>query len=347
MITINSAVDSGYGYCIGRSMIKDVTISNFIKRISEDSALELAKSVDIIDNNGLIIKFQEHYYMMGNLATKADPGIKRKVINNRVNDIYHLVEILGILGILCDSKVFATNLMVGLPNKLKDEAEAMANWLKGKWEVSYLTKYGQLDKLINIQNVNVVPQSIAPIYNLPIENIEKNNIISCDIGHGTGDMCLMIEGVPSINTEYWVSVEGAKQVYSDLKKRLIKEYQSDYGIYDIPERDIQVAVETGFFKVKKDLINVTDILDDCLESYAEYIAYEMSDKYSTYFFSADYIIGAGGLFNNDSFATKLTKFLQQNKVQLAFFEDPQYSIVAGMFNLINMYYGDDLTREDD
>ena len=51
--------------------------------------------------------------------------------------------------------------------------------------------------------------------------------------------------------------------------------------------------------------------------------------------------------NNDYFASALTRNLISNKVQLAFFDDPQKSIVHGMFNIANSLFEDDFNTEEE
>jgi len=346
-ITINCAVDSGYGYSLGQSGIKEVIISNFIKRIDREDALVLANKVNELNEKGLIIKYKDEYFVMGNLAVKADPSVKRHSINNRVNNIYHLIEILSTLGMLCDSKSFDVNLVVGLPNKLKDDKKPMAEWLKNKWEFKYITKNGEVERIINVKNVAVVEQPVGAIYNLSQDDLEDLNVISCDVGHATTDCCLMTNGILSINDTDWIAIEGVKRCYGKLKEKLVKEFKDEYGIYDVLEKDLQLAIETGTFKINKQNKDITDILNKILDDYAEYIALEIADKYSNYLVNADYIIGSGGIMNNDYFASALTRNLISNKVQLAFFDDPQKSIVHGMFNIANSLFEDDFNTEEE
>jgi hypothetical protein len=343
-ITLNCAIDSGYGYSLGESTLKEVIISNFIKRITKEDAFLLASNIEKIDENGLIVNYKGSYYIIGKLTTKADPEIRRHSTNARVGDIYHLIEILGTLGMLCDNKSFNVNLIVGLPNKLRDSKIEMAEWLKNEWKFSYLTKHGETDRLIKIENVAVVEQPVGAIYNIPQSELQDVSIISCDVGHATTDCCIMTEGVLSINSKDWIAIEGVKRCYEALKTKLIREYQSKFGIYDILEKDIQLAIETGMFRVNKQKINITNMLNEVLDDYSEYISLEIVDKYADYLHNADYVIGSGGIMNNDYFASRLTEKLQSNKVQLAFFNNPQKSIVHGMFNIANALYEDDFAN---
>ena len=212
-ITLNCAIDSGYGYSLGESSLKEVIISNFIKKISKEDATLLASNIEKIDENGLILCYKNNYYIIGKLTTKADPEIKRHSTNARVGNIYHLIEILGTLGMLCESKSFNVNLVVGLPNKLRDSKTEMAEWLKNEWSFSYITKNGKIDRLIKIENVAVVEQPVGAIYNIPQEELTDVSIISCDVGHATTDCCIMTEGVLSINSKDWIAIDGVKKCY--------------------------------------------------------------------------------------------------------------------------------------
>ena len=345
-VTINCAVDSGYGYSLGKSGISENIISNFIKRIDKEDVSILRDKVKDLNEKGIILQYKEDYFVIGNLATKADTSIKRHSINNRIYNIYHLIEILSTLGLLCDSKSFDVNLMVGLPNKLRDEKKTMAKWLKNKWEFKYITKDKVIEKIIDIKNVAVIEQPVGAIYNLEQEDLETLNVISCDVGHATTDCCLMTDGVLSINDKDWIAIEGVKRCYEKLKNKLIKEFKDEYGVYDVLEKDLQLAIETGIFKIGKQNKKITDILNDILDDYAEYIAIEIADRYADNLANADYVIGSGGIMNNDYFASALTKNLITSKVQLAFFDDPQKSIVHGMFNMVNILFEDDFSTND-
>jgi hypothetical protein len=346
-ITINSSVDSGFGYSLGKSSLKEVTISNFIKKISEKDAKILSQKIDSPSPDKLIIEYDNQYYVMGKLATKADPSLKRYSTNNRIGDIYHLIEILATLGLLCDtSKSFDTNLIVGLPNKLRDDKNDMADWLKKEWKFSYLTKNNKIDKIANVIQVAVIEQPIGAIYNLSQEEIDDVNIISCDIGHATADCCLMTNGVLSINNKDWIAIDGVKRCYIDLKDRLIDKFQKKYDIYDITESDLQVAIETGMFKLKKNNIDISEILNNILNDYAEYIVREIEDRYADYLSKADYVIGSGGIMNNRYFVQTLSDKLSKSKITFAMFDNPQKSIVNGMFNIANILFEDDFNTNE-
>lgn len=341
MKTINCAVDSGYGYAIGRSFEEVVLISNFISKISETNAKALAKNIKEPNADELIIKYHSEYYVVGKLATKAFPSLKRTVMNERVDNKEHLIEILSVLGLLCSDTTFNANLIGGLPNILSHEKDAMATWLKKAYRFSYLCQSGEKTKCINVQNVIVVEQPTAVIFNLNSEELDSLSVISLDIGHGTADACLMVEGVLVLDLKYIIRIEGCKRIYSQLEERLLEKYRESYGVHSILERDLQNAIENGVFKINNENKDITKILEEILSDYATYVANEVSEKYQEHIRSCEYLIGAGGLFKNKYFVTELSNRLSKYRVQLALFDDPQMSVVDGMLNIINAYHKDD------
>ena len=156
--------------------------------------------------------------------------------------------------------------------KLRDKKEDMAKWLNKKWKFSYMIKSGEIERVIEVKECACIEQSLSAIYELKPEEIDELSILSIDIGHSTGDCCLVLEGVPSINFSDWANFEGVKKCYDMLKPKLVQSFQSQYNIYDLYDKDIQIAIETGFLKIKntktinklikyiKDIINLLNTL---------------------------------------------------------------------------------------
>jgi hypothetical protein len=344
-ITINCSVDSGYGYSLGHSPMKEVIISNFIKKLSQEDAKTIAEKITETNEDNILIKYQGTYYAVGKLALKADPKIKRGASNNRVNDVEHHIELLATLGLLCDSRNYDVNLVVGLPNKLRYDKKNMATWLKKTFEFSYLNSTGESFKEINIKKVACIEQPVAAIYNLTEDEREVCNIISLDLGHNTADGVYMSEGVVSVNANDWFNMDGVRWCYDELEKKIVeKYYNSEYKIVSVLERDLQTAIETGILKFQNKKENITPILNDIFEDYADLIFKEVENKYSQYFSTTDYVIASGGIMSNKLFAEKLGKKFKVYSITFAVFKNPQKSIVDGMFNIANQLYEDDFTN---
>jgi plasmid segregation protein ParM len=344
-VTINASVDSGYGYSLGCSPMKEVIISNFIKKISQDDAKRIAENITIVNEDNVLIKYDGTYYAVGKLAVKADPKITRGASNDRVNDIEHHIELLATLGLLCDNRNYDVNLVVGLPNKLRYDKKNMAKWLKKTFDFAYLNSQEEVYKEVNIKNVACIEQPIAAVYNLTDEQREVCNIISLDIGHNTTDGIYMSEGVVSVNANDWLNLDGVRWCYNELEKRLVAKYfDSEYKIVSVLERDLQIAIETGIFKFHNKKENIDSILNDIFNDYADLIFKEVENRYSQYFTTTDYVIASGGIMSNNAFAEKLSKKFKFYGITFAIFPNPQKSIVNGMFNIANQLYEDDFTN---
>jgi hypothetical protein len=346
-ITINCSVDSGYGYSLGRSPLKQIIISNFIKKLSQEDARSIAEKITETNEDNILLKYQGTYYAVGKLALKADPKIKRGASNNRVNDVEHHIELLATLGLLCDSRNYDVNLIVGLPNRLRFDKKNMATWLKKTFEFAYLTSEGENFKEINIKKVACIEQPVAAVYNLTEDERAICNIISLDIGHNTTDGIYMSEGVISVNANDWLNLDGVKWCYDELEKKIVNKYfDSEYKIVSVLERDLQTAIETGIFKFHTKREDISPMLNDIFEDYADLIFREVENKYSQYFSTTDYVIASGGVMSNKLFAEKLAKKFKVYGITFAVFNNPQKSIVDGMFAIANEIYEDDFNQSN-
>lgn len=343
MATINCAIDSGYGYALGKSSLKNTIISNYILKLTKEQVNQAITDIDELNENNIIIKYDNKYYAFGNLAVKLDRNIKRYSTTMRINNINHTLEIIGTLGLLYNGTSFDANLILGLPNRLRFEKQKFKESLIGKtFSFSYITNKGEVEREITIKNLNVIEQSVAAIFNFPREIMKKYDIISLDIGHGTGDGCVMNEGVLSTNSSDWVSVEGVKWCYSKLKDAILSKYRDEYGMIDIEDIKLQVAIEHNIFRIKGQDLEITDILKDIFIEYADYIIAELDTNYGDFMSRADYIIGSGAIMNNETFTSALKEKLAPYGVEFKRFGDPQKAIVNGMFNIAEQKFEDDI-----
>ena len=342
----NVGLDSGYGYCLVKSNSKEIIVPNFIEKINEEQAEDLAKNINSLSEKSMLIKYENEYYTIGSFAVKANSKLKRYTTNDRIGNEYHLVEILSCLGLINNNRNFEVNLVVGLPNKLRDKKGDMVNWLTKKWKFSYLTKNGEIERVIDIRECGCVEQCLVAIYELSQDQIEELSILSIDVGQNTGDACVVSEGIPSINVTDWANFDGIKLCYENLKSKLVKSFQSQFNIYDVYDKDLQTAIETGILKVKNTKIDIADILHEVFDEYAEYVFLEIEDKYSDTLSNVDYTIASGGIFCSDYFSQKLANKFSKYKITFAKFENPQHSVVNGMYNLSNILFDDD-SKDDE
>lgn len=343
---LNMAVDSGYGYSLGKSEIKNVIIPNFIKKITEDDAKRYAETIKQVSQDNIILKYQNSYYAVGNLALKADPRIKRNPTNDRVHNINHLIEILSTMGLLCENRNFEVNLVVGVPNKLQSIKKDMVKWLKNNWEFSYLTCNGEVFKSIDVKNVACIEQPIAAIYNLSQKDLDSSNIISCDIGHNTADGVYLTSGSVSLNSDDWMNARGVIWCYKELEKRLVANFRDKYQLFEVLERDLQQAIEFGIFKIHNQKVDIQNILNNIYEDYADYIAGEIIESYEPYLSTTDYLICSGGIISNHYFTQLLADRFKKYDITFAIFKNPQASIVEGMFILANTLFPDNIAGEE-
>lgn len=343
---INVAVDSGYGYALGKSKERIIRLSNYILKVDETFVDSLRENLTELSEDKILVKYKDNYYAIGELATRLDDSVNRYISNNRVGDLYHTLEIITTLALTTDLEKFSVNLILGLPNKLAYLEKALQEDIKGDYEIEFIQSNGDIKKSFSVNNnVVVIPQPLAPIFNLKPEGIPKYQILSIDIGHGTLDAFVLRKGIKSINRKEYMCIEGVSRCYSKLEEKLIEKYREEYGIMNIENIRLQEAIEENVFRFKNQQIDIIDINKVVFGEYAEYIFHELENCYGDNLGKFDIIIGSGAIMSNAFFVNCLSNLLSQYKVTFKVLGNPQESIVNGMFNIINSKFKEEVVNE--
>lgn len=333
---INISCDLGYGMIIAKSKEREIMINNLITEIEDDKVDMIREMLNDEDEENVFIKHEGKYYILGEMSARVS-NIKR-YLSNDVTSVYRMVQTLGSIALLSNSEQIETNIILGLPNKLAYKKEQLSESMLGIYEIDIIKKENIIHKTISIENCLTIEQPLSPIFNLKMNGIRKYNILSLDVGHNTADTTVLRKGVKSTSPREWVCVDGVKYCYELIEQELIKKFR-DYGIMSIEELTLQETIESGLFKFKSQIIDVTEeIVNPILKKYAQYIYHEIENAYSDFLAKADIIILSGGIGANRTFINELSQLLSAYKVVFKVLDSPQKAICTGMFNIINSKY---------
>lgn len=341
MTLINIASDSGFGYGMSKSPIREVKIGNFIKEIPSYEVDEIVKNVNELNDRNILLKYNNTYYAVGQLAKKIDPKIERPLSSSRIGDDDHLVELLALIGRSCDNTSYDVNLMVALPEVIIDKAEEFEKWMTRKFEFSFITKDNECKKSIRIVKTYCTSQGLAPIFNLTSSE-KENSILSIDHGHNTFNVRYWNHGQTPRN--YSLYGDGTKTVYEELEKRLIERFKDEYNLRKVRETDLELAIETGVFKISGKRKDITDLLDIAFESKSKDLFKKIDKKYSDILPSVDLILANGGIMENENFLKRLSDKFKGYNLMFATMDESQWAVTRGMYKYLCEIEEDDFTN---
>lgn len=339
-------LDSGFGYGIMAYKDKFYIVENYIEEISKQTALSLAQDIDKLDTENIVLKFNGKYFVVGKLCKENELDAIHRYSKDR-KDIYHLVEILSLLGFVSTESEYEVKMILGLPNSFRGERKNFINWLQGSYEFSYLTSMGEIKKNITIKELDFIPQPYAPLFTLPLDKQSKF-ICSLDIGHGSLDYLLINNRkiVKQVGTfEYG---EGVQRVYKHLKELIISEYgESEWKITNVPERKLQEIIETGVYAIGDETLDIKHLLNFALDKYIDYIFTNVERSLGAYLADVDIFIASGGILNNTEFKDKLSqRFKSVYNKPFMTHKKPQLVIAEGMLRYAEYLWSDKNEQQD-
>ena len=339
---MNMAIDSGYGYLMGKSCYDEVKIPSYIVKIPEVEVKDIKAKIEKVDKDNILVRYKDKYYIIGKLATKVYPDAKRSLSNQRINNDEHLIGILTLATFLYqNNNSIEINLGVGLPEKLIERADDYEAWLKNKFEFSFITNSKEIKKTVSIKETICMNQGLAPIYLLDENDLSKK-IISIDIGHNTFHAVYWNDG--QAPTGLRVDGKGMKTCYDEMKTTLRKNMDN---LIDVYQYEIERIIETGIFVRNKKNINISDYLDKVFENKAEEIYSEIEGKYGEIMRTVDIIMANGGAMQNEKFIEKLgEKFTDFYDVEFSTFNESQWSVSRGIYKYISEVLKDDFNDFD-
>lgn len=338
---ITCGIDTGFGYCISYTDKKLYKMRNYIQKIPKASALDIAKQIKEVNDKNILIKYENNYYICGDLCLTYYPDTIQRLDRNRVENVYHLIELLSLAGLQYSDSEFNLDLCVGVPNRAKKDMIDMKEWLSNIWEFSYLCSMGEIKKQITIENVACIPQVLAPIFTLP-ENIRENKLVlSIDLGHSSSDFLLANKMKLVKRPGAMIDAEGVVRCYRTLKDMLIEHYsKTKYKITDYSSLQLQEIIETEKYILNDEEQDITDTLDYVFEQYADYIFYQVENNMADFLSTVDAFIVSGGIMNNAKFKEMLSqRFIDAYGKPFFAAKDAQSIIANGLYLYSNMKYG--------
>lgn len=338
-------LDSGFGYGIMCTANGFSIVENYIEEVSKSTALSVAGDVKELNTDKIVLKYNDRYFLVGTLCKRHQLDAVHRYSRDR-KDIYHLIEILSLLGFVSTDAEYEVQIVLGLPNSFRKERKEFITWLQGNYEFSYLTALGEIKKNIIIKDLDFIPQPYAPILTLP-EDKQNKFICSIDIGHGSLDYLLVDDRQIVKQAGTFAYGEGVKRVYKELEQLILDEYKEKLKIDYIPERRLQQAIETGEYIVGDETLNIKPLLEYALEKYIDYIFTNIERNLGAYLTEVDIFIASGGMLNNIQFKQKLAdRFKSVYNKPFMTSKTPQLVIAEGMYRYANLRWSDNDAEQD-
>ena len=341
--TLNIGIDIGFAYLASFWNGGKLTIPSLCKEISKKEALETSKVIaekNIKNGRQLVVKFrdvdkkEEKYFYVGDIALEKDDKVRRVLTTKTLDNLKYLVKVLSLLGITTDEEDINFNLSIGIPVKMKGKAQELKEWLTGRFEISFLCRGKEIIRKINIENVEVLSQALAPVYSL--EEYRGKQIVSVDLGHYTNDMCFWTGGSKRDDLDY--CGDGFHQCYNEMRNMLLNDKNIIELTTTIREKDIQEALENGVVNLINGKNDVEYNREKILKDYSIMVVEDIVTMYETIFDDIDFILISGGLIENNSFINMFMKEIEKYRMKILMPEEPKYAVAKGLYNLVCKKY---------
>ncbi|MGG5462581.1 hypothetical protein [Clostridium sp. B9] len=341
-------IDTGFGYGVSYwGEENKLTVPSVIKEITKKEALEQSKEIreeNIRNGKELIIKYTEktgeedkiieieRYFYVGDITLEKDSKAKRVLTTKRVGNIKHLVQILSLIGVATDEEEIEVNLSMGLPVKMKGEANALKKWLIGEYKIAFLNRGKDIERKITIDKVVVLPQALAPVFSLEEKDYIGKMIVSADLGHYTNDMCLWTG--KGTDKEYDYCGDGFYECYNEMRKILLNDTNIMEVTTTIREKDIQEALENGRVNLINGKNEVEFHREKVLKDYAIRVVEDIITMYETIFDDMDFLLLSGGIIENKDCVKMIIEEIEKYKIRILMPEEPQYAVAKGLYNYL-------------
>lgn len=245
-----------------------------------------------------IVKFNNHDYLIGNLAL-SEGVYPHKFLNSSVNDIDYQLLALTSLIIASHGKFERLVLTVGFPYiSYNIYKKAAVDFLQGKHQVSFDTRTfggnGIESLSVNIDKVEVISELDGCIKAIRDgQTAEKNNFFVGSLGFGSFELALSTPaGVVQRTTH---SERGISYAVNILENEIRKEYY-----INLSEQQIERAFQRGTFVINRRKVDVTELRKLALTSYYNEV---LSPAMRKKFMDEDYLktqkiylVGGGAMY---------------------------------------------------
>ena len=347
-MVFNIGCDSGYGYTMSCSSLGESKFSSYIEKITERKAMSLKDSVKSFDENNILVKYEDDYYVVGRLCERHFMDSTRRIDLNRVGNKYHLIQLLTSICLnASNTSNININLMAGLPIRSKDDRAKFKKWLEDKkFSITFLTKEKDYVKVVNINKCYCSLQPIFPIFSALLPEDQVKNILSLDIGYSSTDGVRFEGGGMSESNQDQIDLIGTHRILTELEEEIIGKYKGTYShLLSISERSLQMALETGVFSINGKPVDISDVLDSALENYAEYMFKEIQRRYIQKLSDIDVVLVSGGLACSEIFMRRLANKFKGYQISVVTSKEPQWDICRGMKIFLDELEEDDFNSE--
>lgn len=345
---LNIGCDTGYGYTMSCSELGEVIFSSYIERVSESKARNIQENIEVLDENNLLVNYENEYYVLGRLCERHYMDTTRRIDLNRVGNTFHLVQLLTSIALNTKaSNNVDVNLMTGLPVRSKDDRDDFKEWLEQqKFVITLMTREKEYNKVINIKECYCSLQPIFPIFSALTPEEQTQNILSLDIGYSSTDGIRFEEGAISESAQDQIDLIGTHKIQLELEEEITNKYKSTYKhLLSMSERSLQLALETGSFSINNKQLDIEDEFELAMYNYADYLFREIQRRYINKLADIDIILVSGGLACSETFMYKLAEKFREYQIIVATSNEPQWDICRGMKILLDVFEDDDFNME--
>ena len=268
--------------------------------VYEETSIDHFKVAENFMDGMKIVKFNNHDYLIGNLALSE--GIyPHKFLNSSVNDIDYQLLALTSLIIASHGKFNKLVLTVGFPYiTYSIYKKGAIDFLVGKHQVSFDTRtFGgnEIENLsVNIDKVEVITEIDGCIKAIRDgQTAEKNNFFIGSLGFGSFDLALSTPaGVVQRTTH---SERGISYAVNILENEIRKQYY-----INLSEQQIERAFQRGAFVINRRRVDISEVRKQALTSYYnEVISPAMRKKFLDEDYMKTqkiYLVGGGAMYTD-------------------------------------------------
>jgi len=333
----NVVVDLGYAYIQAKNSEREVKFDAYIKQIPEEEVEEIRNSIDKFDVNHLLVKYNKSYYVLGKLAIQNYPSLSKRLIVNRYDE-KSIVQYLTAISLLTSDIEILSNLVIGYPNRSRNEKTKAEGMFDGMFEIRFETRTEEITKIVRFEGVKAIPQSVSVGFTLPEEN-RSETVLIIDCGHGTVDISVLSDMQMSKEVGSRYFNRGIELIYKRVEELI---YTSDimkrHTIPKLTEKTIQGIIETGKWRINGvEQPEIKGILSFAIKEFAD-------DLYSNIVAnivdlgSIDILLGGGAIFQNKEFTIYFKDLFESYGFIFATEKDPAWSVCHGLFNFANLYF---------
>ncbi len=320
-------VDIGYGFVKsfdGQNEIAFPSVVGIGRDISYQSQLSTYSSP--LDTLALISNGKK--YFVGNYAIRQSSIPSRSLDIKKPEDINTLLLCLTALGLYSPEPQQNFNVVTGLPtNYILSYQEPLKNLLEGEHQISIQLNGSLEEKVINVNDIVIIPQPFGTLYNLALDNngeVEDrdmtNKIVGiADIGFKTADFVVSdsLEFVDRLSSSSSSGMVSAYEIIASMIRSKFKIDKKDFELDQI--------VKNKTIKIAGVNHDISDIISEAFYNLAAKIKTELDSLWDYRELDAIILTGGGG--------EALSEYLIPKFNNMMLVQDAQFANVKGFWKL--------------